>query len=168
MSRKSPAFVVRQPHFLFLGFALLAAIVFISSLFRSATVNAQQKEMQNPSAILLNENSDGVTAPQPSQIGYEERFDGVTAPALPANWTTAITGTGSTLFATTTNTPDTPPNAVFTNDPGTVSTAELVSPVLRVGGSSPKVIFRHRYNLEDSFDGGVLEIKINNGSFQIL
>jgi hypothetical protein len=98
--------------------------------------------------------------------GYTENFDNVTAPALPANWTTAITGMGATPFVTATLTPDTPPNAVFTNNPPSVSTAELVSPVIRIGGSSPKVIFRHHYDMENNFDGGVLEIKINSGNFQ--
>ena len=102
-----------------------------------------------------------------SQIAaYTENFDNVTAPALPMNWTTAITGTGATPFVTATLTPDTPPNAVFTNNPPSVSTAELVSPVIRIGGNSPKVIFRHHYDMENNFDGGVLEIKINSGNFQ--
>jgi len=97
--------------------------------------------------------------------GFTENFDSVTAPALPVNWTAAIMG-DSTPFATTTITPNSPPNAVFTNDPATVSTSELVSPNIRVGGNSPKLIFRHKYDLETNFDGGVLDIKINNGSFQ--
>ncbi len=108
--------------------------------------------------------TDNSVAPQIA--GYTENFDNVTAPALPANWTAAITGTGATEFVTTTLTPNSPPHAVFTNDPATVSTSELVSPSIRIGGNSPKLIFRHKYNLEPNFDGGVLEIKINNGSFQ--
>jgi hypothetical protein len=100
----------------------------------------------------------------PAANGFIENFDSITAPNFPDGWTTAITG--ASTIATSTATPDTPPNAVFTNDPSSVSTAELISPVIRIGGNSPKVIFRHNYSLEDTFDGGVLEIKINNGNFQ--
>ncbi|HLM01809.1 MAG TPA: proprotein convertase P-domain-containing protein, partial [Pyrinomonadaceae bacterium] len=101
-----------------------------------------------------------------SVIGFSENFDNVTAPALPQNWAAAVTGTGAALFATSTLTPNSPPNCVFTNDPATVSTSSIVSPVIRVGGNSPKVIFRHFYNSENGFDGGVLEISINGGAFQ--
>src|SRR4051812_17994474 len=59
----------------------------------------------------------------PSATGFAENFDAVSAPQLPLNWTTAITGTQNTPFVTSTTTPDTAPNAVFTNDPGTVGTA---------------------------------------------
>ena len=99
-------------------------------------------------------------------VGFSETFDNVTAPQLPQNWTTAVTGTGASPFVTSTTNPSSPPNCVFTNDPATVSTSEIVSPVIRIGANSPKVIFRHFYNSENGFDGGVLEIKIGNGIFQ--
>ncbi|HEX8736905.1 MAG TPA: proprotein convertase P-domain-containing protein [Pyrinomonadaceae bacterium] len=97
---------------------------------------------------------------------FSENFDGVTAPALPPNWTAAVTGTGATVFATNMTNPNSAPNCIFTNDPNTVSSSEIVSPVIRVGANSPKVIFRHFYNSETGFDGGVLEIKIGSGAFQ--
>ncbi|HEX8368852.1 MAG TPA: proprotein convertase P-domain-containing protein, partial [Pyrinomonadaceae bacterium] len=99
-------------------------------------------------------------------VGFSETFDSVTAPQLPQNWAAAVTGTGATPFATNTTSPSSPPNCVFTNDPATVSTSEIVSPVIRVGANSPKLIFKHFYNSENGFDGGVLEIKIGNGNFQ--
>ncbi|HEX8246803.1 MAG TPA: proprotein convertase P-domain-containing protein, partial [Pyrinomonadaceae bacterium] len=99
-------------------------------------------------------------------VGFSETFDNGTAPQLPQNWFAAVTGTGATAFATNTTNPSSPPNCVFTNDPATVSTSEIISPVIRIGANSPKVIFRHFYNSEGGFDGGVLEIKIGNGNFQ--
>lgn len=106
-----------------------------------------------------------VEAYTPAAVGYIENFDAVTAPQLPTGWTTTAFGSGAS-FITSTATPDTPPNAAFTIDPAAVGTAELVSPSIRIGGNSPKLIFRHNFITEDTFDGGVLEIKINNGNFQ--
>jgi hypothetical protein len=160
MKRISPAFFARHSQLLFLSFAFVFAFIFLSALHRNVMVKAQQEELQNSSVI------QSPDEPAPAQVGFEERFDTVTAPALPVNWTTAITGTGGLPFVTTTTNPDTAPNAVFTNDPATVSTSEIISPQIRVGGNSPQLIFRHSYQTENSFDGGVLEIKINNGNFQ--
>src|SRR5215210_33611 len=52
----------------------------------------------------------------PSAVRFIENFDAVTAPALPAGWTTSRTGSNS-LFVTTEASPDTPPQALFTNNP---------------------------------------------------
>ena len=98
-------------------------------------------------------------------IGYSENFDAVSAPQLPANWTSAASG-ASTRFATQTSRPDTPSNAIYTNAPAALGTAEIISPSIRVGGNQPKLIFRQAYNSELGWDGGVLEIKIGAGAFQ--
>ena len=71
-----------------------------------------------------------------------------------------------TPFVSQAITPDTAPNSVFTTDPSNIGTAELVSPSVRVGGNSPKLVFRNQYNTESTFDGGVLEISIAGGAFQ--
>ncbi|MDQ3800048.1 MAG: proprotein convertase P-domain-containing protein, partial [Acidobacteriota bacterium] len=99
-------------------------------------------------------------------VGFSETFDNVTTPQLPQNWTAAVTGTGALPFATSTTNPSSAPNCIFTNNPATVSTSSIVSPVVRVGANSPKLIFRHLYNSENGFDGGVLEISVNGGAFQ--
>ena len=90
-----------------------------------------------------------------------QNFDGVTAPALPAGWTTSASG-GQSAWVTSTTTPDTAPNAAFSTDAATAGVNELVSPVVV---SPAQVSFRHQYDLENTFDGGVLEIKIGAGSF---
>jgi hypothetical protein len=101
----------------------------------------------------------------PAANGFVENFDSITAPQLPSGWTTSATGIGAP-FVTRTDRADTPPNSVYTTDPNNISTAVIVSPSIRIGGNSPKLIFRHAYNTEASWDGGVLEIKIGNGAFQ--
>ena len=105
-----------------------------------------------------------------------ENFDGVTPPALPTGWTatTAIdcTGTPSSDPWVTSNagTPappaDTPPNAAFTNDPNCISDERLDSPVFNIVSNTATVTFRRNNNLENGFDGAVLEISINGGAFQ--
>ncbi len=88
-----------------------------------------------------------------------ERFDSVTAPALPAGWTGA-------LWRTVTTASDTPPNAAFTDDPGTVSDRTLDSPTFALPLTPSQLTFRNRVELESGFDCGVLEIKIGAGAFQ--
>lgn len=93
-----------------------------------------------------------------------EDFDGVTAPALPAGWTAVLSGTGPTWVTTASNA-DTPPNAVFVNDPSTTSDRQLISPAFTVTTVGAQVSFRHSYNTELSYDGGRLELSINSGAF---
>ncbi len=95
---------------------------------------------------------------------FIENFDGVSAPALPAGWTTARSG-AQALWVTSTAQPDTPPNAAFANDANKVGVSELVSPPIVLSSASGRVSFRHYYNTENGWDGGVLEISIGGGSF---
>ena len=95
-----------------------------------------------------------------------QNFDGVVAPALPAGWTTTSEA-GADNWTTSVTTPDTAPNTAFINDPVTVSLTSLVSPAIVMPASGPAVLtFRHSRNLENTFDGGVLELKIGAGAFQ--
>ena len=90
-----------------------------------------------------------------------QNFDGVTAPALPAGWTTAASGSQS-LWVSSTAQSDTVPNSVFSPDPGAIGVNEILTPTIN-GGT--KLTFRHNFNTEAGFDGGVLEISINGGAF---
>ena len=111
-----------------------------------------------------------------------ENFDGVTAPALPAGWTSTVTNgdgdctVGGPLCALGTNwatvpTPapvDTAPNAAFHNDPSCVTDNTLDTPNINITSASGQVTFRNSFNLEDTFDGAVLEVSspnINGGAF---
>ncbi|HEX7276369.1 MAG TPA: hypothetical protein VF244_03260, partial [Acidimicrobiales bacterium] len=99
-----------------------------------------------------------------------ENFDGVVAPALPAGWTTSVTspipGKPHPPWVTTASAPvDTAPNVAFAPNPDHITDNVLVSPVVAISPLGPQLSFRHRVDLEDRFDGGVLEIKIGGGPF---
>jgi len=92
-----------------------------------------------------------------------EDFDGVFAPALPAGWITS-TSTGTNDWTTQTMRVDSAPNAATSPDLGAVADLTLDSPTF-TAAADQIVTFRHRYNLERGFDGGVLEISIDGGEF---
>jgi hypothetical protein len=110
-----------------------------------------------------------------------ENFDGVTAPALPAGWVSAFTNgdgdctvggplctLGSDWTTTSTAPVDTAPNAAFHNDPSCVTNNTLDTPNINITSTSAQVTFRNNFNLEDTFDGAVLEVSspnINGGAF---
>jgi hypothetical protein len=101
---------------------------------------------------------------------FSENFDGVTPPALPVGWSSSVTGSVSTAWATTSDQADTPPNSVFAPDPDGVSDNRLTSPVIALPTSNAQLTFRHSYNVESAtptygYDGGVLEISINGDPF---
>jgi hypothetical protein len=102
---------------------------------------------------------------------FQENFDAVTAPALPAGWTTDVSGSGI-LWTTSNTSPDTAPNDAFGPESAAVGLTNLKSPTIAVPATgTAQLRFRNRYNLEhDSgtgigFDGMVLEISINGGAF---
>jgi hypothetical protein len=87
-----------------------------------------------------------------------EFFDGVTPPALPLGWssTTWVTSNSGVPMPPA----DTLPNAVFVDDPATISDKQLLSPniTLICDAGAVQVSFRNNFNLQDGFDGGVLEV----------
>jgi hypothetical protein len=95
---------------------------------------------------------------------FSQNFDGVTAPALPAGWTTSTSGAES-AWVTSTSARDTTPNSAFSPDPASVGVNELDSPAITSAAGSAQLTFPHNYNLETSYDGGVLEIKIGGGAW---
>ena len=60
---------------------------------------------------------------------------------------------------------DSLPNAAFVDDPATISDKQLLSPNTPVtaDGDPARVSFRNNFNLQDGFDGGVLEISFDDG-----
>ena len=75
-------------------------------------------------------------------------------------------------WLTSTNTPDTPPNDAFVDDPAVTSNKALDTPAIIITSAAAQVSFRNFYNLErdtgNFYDGGVLEISspnINGGAF---
>jgi hypothetical protein len=97
-------------------------------------------------------------------FGFTEQFDAVGAPALPAGWTTAVTGSG-VPWVTSTTTPDTAPNAIFTTTPDTTSSSDITSVDMAVPSAASRLTFRLNYNTEGTFDGAVMDISIAGGGF---
>jgi len=111
---------------------------------------------------------------------FSENFDGVVAPALPAGWVTAFTNgdgdctvggplcTLGSNWTTSATTPDTAPNDAFHNDPSCVTNNTLDTPSIAITSAASVLTFRNNFNLESTFDGGVLEVStpsINGGAF---
>jgi hypothetical protein len=99
---------------------------------------------------------------QPSTL-LTEFFDGVTPPALPSGWS-------STTWATSDSgvpipPADTLPNAVFVDDPATISDKQLLSPNIPLicDAGAVDVSFQNNFNFQDGFDGGVLEVSYDGG-----
>ncbi|HWN95590.1 MAG TPA: hypothetical protein VNT99_11200 [Methylomirabilota bacterium] len=98
------------------------------------------------------------------KVTFTQNFDSVPIPTLPADWVNAVTG-GSSGWRTVSSAADSAPNSVFASDPSTVSDATLTSPMIPISTASAQLSFRHAFDTEAEFDGGVLEIAYNNGPF---
>ncbi len=94
-----------------------------------------------------------------------ENFDGVAAPLLPAGWTSTGSGAEPAWVTSITN-PSSAPNAAFAPNTTTQGVTDLVSPSIHINGLPAQVSFKNAFNVENGFDGGVLEISINGGPFQ--
>jgi hypothetical protein len=102
---------------------------------------------------------------QRAALSAYENFDSVTVPALPSGWTTAHAGTGLG-WVTSTISPDTAPNAIFTGDQPNPSTNTVTSTLIPINTALAQASFRNLYNLEDGFDTLTMQIKIGSGPFQ--
>jgi hypothetical protein len=89
---------------------------------------------------------------------WSENFDGVTAPALPLAWTTATLSGAANPWTTVASTPDTAPNRVAAGSPANVSDSYVRSQWITLPPGARTLTFRHSFNTEAGYDGGVLEI----------
>jgi hypothetical protein len=95
-----------------------------------------------------------------------QNFDSVTPPFLPAGWTSSSTTTGGPRNWVTVNTgSDTPPNHVFVPAASYTSTNRLTAPPFVLTTANQQLRFRHSYDHEYLYDGGVLEISTNGTTF---
>ncbi len=92
-----------------------------------------------------------------------QNFEGNKPPALPINWQSSPSDSNG--WSTVTGFSSSPTNSVFAPNLPTVSDALLTSPSFFIGSTNAILSFPHRYDTEYGFDGGVLEISINNGPF---
>ncbi len=98
-------------------------------------------------------------------LTFSQNFDSVTVPALPSGWIAANASGAAPLWVSSTASPDSAPNAVFVDNPSTVSDKRLDSPAINISSASAQLTFRHAFSLESGFDGGVLEASVNGGAF---
>lgn len=95
-----------------------------------------------------------------------QNFDSVTPPFLPAGWTSNSTTTGGPRNWVTANTgSDTAPNHVFVAAASYTSTNRLTAPPFVLTTANQQLRFRHSYDHEYLYDGGVLEISTNGTTF---
>ena len=99
-----------------------------------------------------------------ANVRLTENFDGLAAPALPAGWTSTFSGSG-TAWTTSTDLPDTAPNAAFGPQSASIGLSELTTPSIAITSSDARLKFRNSFNTEAVYDGMVLEISINGGAF---
>ena len=92
----------------------------------------------------------------------DENFDGGTS--LPAGWSQSVTGAGSPWVISSVRS-NSAPNSAFSPSVSPNGEALLVSPAITVGPGGGQLEFRHRYLLESSRDGGVLEASRNGGAW---
>jgi hypothetical protein len=106
------------------------------------------------------------------ECGLLESFDDVTPPFLPPGWTAINAINPDGIFWQTSNSgqpippANSPPNAAWVNDPDTISDKYLYSPPKLINSLNSDLHFSNNYALEETFDGGVLEISVDAGPFQ--
>jgi hypothetical protein len=94
-----------------------------------------------------------------------QNFDAAPAPALPSGWSSTADGAGSGWNSDASH-PLSVPNAAFAADVNAVGNSHLDSPPTLANAANSTFSFRHVYQTEAGFDGGVLEISIAGGPFQ--
>ncbi len=92
-------------------------------------------------------------------------FDSVTVPALPSGWSTSASGTTPANWVTSAASSSSAPNNVFAPNQDDTSDSQLTTPVIAVTQANNQFKFRNNYNVEDGYDGGVIEISIDGGAF---
>jgi len=96
---------------------------------------------------------------------FTQNFDGVAAPALPAGWS-AVSVAGGVNFVSATANSNSAPNSAFALNPTTVGGgSDLTSPSIPIAAPAATLSFRHRFDTEGGWDGGLLEISIGGGAF---
>ena len=98
-----------------------------------------------------------------------QNFDNVFPPALPTGWSTIlfIGQTGDLPWATTSAASAfrSFPRSAFASDPPHTSDNRLLSPTFAISSIPAVLTFERKNDLEQNFDGMVLEISINGAAF---
>jgi subtilisin-like proprotein convertase family protein len=88
----------------------------------------------------------------------------VSGATIPATWTT--TATPGTVWSVVSTQSSSAPNAFFVENLVTAADQKLetTTAIALPANSYPKLTFKHRYNTEAGWDGGVVEISTNGGT----
>ncbi|MEO7922728.1 MAG: immunoglobulin domain-containing protein [Chitinophagaceae bacterium] len=107
------------------------------------------------------------TTPPVTGTPCTENFDAVTAPALPGGWTASVGAScaGTARWVTTNTLSVSAPNSAFVNDPNCISDEYLDSKPYTITSAVSQLTFSRSNNLENNFDGLVLEISMSAGPF---
>lgn len=99
---------------------------------------------------------------------FTENFDTLYPSSLPVPWTeTLFVGlAGDSPWKSASGAAASVPNVAFAPDPSHVTDSLLDTPPMIVSHSGPFFEFTHFINMEDTFDGGVLEVSVGGGPFQ--
>ena len=97
------------------------------------------------------------------QAFITENFD--SSPDLVNGWTSSLFRKGSG-WSVVSNASSSQPNAAFAENASQAGSSTLLSPVINVGENPGSLSFRHFYDTEAGYDGGVLEINVANGGWQ--
>ena len=173
-------------------FTISAALVVLAGIASSRAIN-QGGSASPLGAVASAKAADGVQigrvsvdgptpTPQPCPLCWiprtrTENFDGLTPPVLPGGWL-ATNALGPPPLWVTSNSglpippADSPPNALFIDDPAVVSDKRLDGWFVSFFEDCCVLLtFRHNFNLAASdldpnvgFDGGVLELSTDNGN----
>ena len=101
---------------------------------------------------------------------FTQNFDGATPPALPSGWTTSNYPASSDLTNWTTESTNVAmsSNAVYCPDAPTPGEVYLYSPTIAISAvtneGANQLSFLNDFNLEETYDGGVLEIAIGDSA----
>ncbi|MGA2748288.1 MAG: S8 family serine peptidase [Verrucomicrobiota bacterium] len=96
-----------------------------------------------------------------------QTFDTVSPPALPSGWTSTDAKSLGVAWTTESGVSDNGANAVYCPDSAFVDEVTLVSPAIQLSNAPSQLSFRQSFNLEDGYDGGVLDINIGaSGAFE--
>jgi hypothetical protein len=96
-----------------------------------------------------------------------ESFDGVTSPAFPAGWAaTVLLGSATDNWTNKASSAQSAPNAPFIVNSSHSADVVLTSPAFTVGSSTAQLSFSNSWDMETTWDGGILEISIAGAAFQ--
>ena len=94
----------------------------------------------------------------------QEDFDSTLIGQIPSGYTQS-SGNAAASWATTSTASDSPPHSIFSAGANTINSAYLITPEINDIAADSELRFDHDYNMENNFDGGILEVSINGGAW---